>query len=90
MKKKKKNKRAKKKNLIRCGDHKYAPWCVVCVHVLNGTTQECVRVPMGEGEQDDWLCPECFKKGPDGLGLGDIRCVCIHCAQRLVKDMKRV
>ena len=82
----------KNQKLIKCGDHSYAPWCVVCNHIINGTTKECVRVPMsqaGDGQQDDWLCPECFEKGPSGLRPNDIHCVCIHCARNLVKDMKQ-
>ena len=46
----------KNRKLIKCGDHKYAPWCVVCNHIINGTTQECVRVPLseaGDGLQDE-------------------------------------
>ena len=76
--------------LIRCSDHKYAPWCVVCVHIMDGTTKECVRVPMSPGEQDDWLCPSCFRKGPDALELDDLRAVCIHCARALVKELRHL
>lgn len=86
-------KQGRKQTLIECGDHKYAPWCVVCIHLINGTAQECVRVPMsqvGDGQQDDWLCPRCVEKGPDGIQLDEIRCVCIHCARELVKDLKHL
>lgn len=77
--------------LIECGDHKYAPWCLVCIHILNGMTQECVRVPTTEdGQQDDWLCPDCFQRGPDGLGFDDVHCVCIHCARKLVECMRQM
>lgn len=79
--------------LILCGDHKYAPWCIVCNHLADGTAKEFVRVPMseaGDGQLDDWLCPECFQKGPHGLTTDDLQSVCIHCARRLVSGLKQV
>jgi hypothetical protein len=69
--------------LITCGAHKYAPWCAVCMHPCDGTAKEAGRVPMGDGCQDDWLCPDCFRKGPDRIEIEDIRCVCIHGARDL-------
>jgi hypothetical protein len=75
--------------LVECGDHMLAPWCIVCVHIINGAATECVRLPMGPGEQDDWLCPTCLQKGPDAVQLDEVRCVCIHCARDLVKCLKQ-
>ncbi len=83
----------KNQKRIRCGDHKYAPWCIMCRHIVKGTTTECVRVPMseaGDDRQDDWLCPECFKKGPHGLTVDDLQAVCIHCARKLVIGLNQV
>jgi hypothetical protein len=79
--------------LIKCGDHKYSPCCIVCSHIASGTAKEVVKVPMseaGDGQQDDWLCPECFHKGPDGLTIDDILVACIHCARKLVSGLNQV
>jgi len=69
-------------NLIKCEDGKYAPWCVVCVHLLEGTSHRWIRIPMQDGRPDDWLCPACFAKGPDGLGVDDLAALCIHCVRK--------
>jgi hypothetical protein len=79
----------KYQNLIKCGDHSYAPWCIVCRCIYYGTAKEYVRIPMGEGQQDDYLCPKCFDKGPEGHTLDDIRAVCIYCARKLVSHLQK-
>lgn len=73
----------KDNKLIECHDHNYAPWSIVCRHLLEGTRTDWQRIPMGPGEQDDWLCTSCADKGPDGIRLEDICCVCIHCVREL-------
>src|SRR5262249_15179395 len=63
-------------NLIQCGDHKLAPWCAVCKHILRGATEEYVRIAGRPGEQDDLLCPACFAIGPDDLDINELAAVC--------------
>lgn len=75
-----------KPSLVKCADHKYAPWCVVCTHVFTKTATAYVRVPGGMAQQDDYLCPACYESGP-GLGVDDLKCVCIHCARNLVESL---
>ncbi len=76
-------------NLIQCSDHKWAPFCIVCNHIFNATAKECFRLS-GEGSrQDDWLCPDCFRKGPHNLKETDLHAVCIHCARKLVNEMTK-
>jgi hypothetical protein len=67
--------------LILCGDHSYAPWCIVCRHLVIGG-REWVRVPGNDGSQDDWLCPECAAQLPTPDDR-DLMAVCIHCAREL-------
>jgi hypothetical protein len=68
--------------LIECGDHKYSPAVIVCVHLFDGTSHEWCRIE-GEGEEmDDWLCPECAER-MDELNVDDLRTVCMHCAREL-------
>ena len=76
-------------NLIECSDHKWAPWCVVCTHIFEGTAKEYFRLPASGELQDDWLCPLCFKKGTQSLEECDLHAVCIHCARKLMEGMKK-
>src|SRR5215469_12926840 len=46
--------------LIKCGDHKWVPMSIVCLHILDGTETEYVRLEAGPGLQDDFVCPACF------------------------------
>jgi len=71
--------------LVRCGDHNYAPWCCICVHLLDGSSREWRPVPTGDDAsevENDWVCPECLNRFKD-LNANDLRCVCIHCARQL-------
>jgi len=70
--------------LIQCGDHSFAPWCCVCVHLLDGSAKQWCPVPIGdEGEvESDWVCPDCLTRCPD-LEPNDLRAVCMHCLRRL-------
>jgi len=70
--------------LIQCGDHKWAPWCVVCVHLVEGTSQQWERLAGSDGDQDDWVCPECLATGVENLPIEELKAICIHC----VRDMQ--
>lgn len=72
--------------LIRCGDHSLAPWCVVCRHLLDGSADRWCAVPSAEPSSEvlyDWLCDECFRTGADVVPVEDLRCVCIHCVRAM-------
>jgi hypothetical protein len=72
-------------HLIQCRDHRWAPWCVVCVHLCEGTATEWIAVPI-EDEicevQNEWPCPGCHAQMPyldDKL----LEAICIHCVAEL-------
>jgi len=72
-----------KTDLIQCGDHSWAPWSVVCVHLCSGTSREWIGIPSNSPEVDfDWVCPECEPhiEKPD---LEKLKAVCIHCVRKL-------
>jgi hypothetical protein len=72
-------------NLIPCGDHQYAPWCAICVHLAEGTSNQWVAIPNEQGNPDvlhDWVCPACAERLPD-LDAQDFKAVCIHCVRAL-------
>jgi hypothetical protein len=69
--------------LIQCGDHKMAPWSVVCIHLLDGISEEWLRQPGEDGDQDDWLCPSCAAKGAEQVPVEELKAVCIHCVREL-------
>jgi hypothetical protein len=74
-------------NLIRCADGRWAPACILCVHLCDGQSDQWVQLPQPDGgEVFDYLCPECFEKGPDALELDDLRSCCFHCANRLIEE----
>jgi hypothetical protein len=47
--------------LVGC-DHNKPPQNVVCIHLLN--LQSTQWIPALDA--NDWLCPECYKKAPNG------------------------
>lgn len=78
--------------LIRCADHRLAPWAITCVHILEGTADDVVAVPQPQGSEVefDWICPRCHEKlfRQDQAGsadVDDLRAVCIHCLRLLLK-----
>jgi hypothetical protein len=70
--------------LIRCGDHKLAPWCIVCVHLESGASNEWRPIPQGpeSDTENDWLCPECLALFPN-IPEQNMRALCIHCVRKL-------
>ena len=76
--------------LIRCGDHSLAPWAVACVHVMEGTAADLVRVPQDEGSEVkyDWACRECYEKlQRDECPVEDLRAVCVHCLRACLREL---
>jgi hypothetical protein len=70
--------------LIQCADHKWAPWSIVCGHLLQGKAKDWNAVPQeGSGEaMNDWLCSKCLKRLPD-VPVEDLHAICIHCVRKL-------
>lgn len=70
-------------HLIQCSDHQWAPWSLVCVHLVNGGT-DWNAVPNDDSPEVDfdWLCDECYRKQPD-VNVDDLRAICIHCVRVL-------
>ena len=84
--------------LIQCGDHKWAPYVIVCVHLLSGQSREWEPLPIGEDDNreidSDWLCPECGKvhdeiheegRSYTDEEMNNLRPICIHCCRKLRK-----
>jgi hypothetical protein len=76
--------------LIECGNHQWAPWSVVCTHLLTGTSKNWVSIESEHPEVDfDWLCPDCFKEFNREYDeqidhkITYLRPVCIHCVKKL-------
>jgi hypothetical protein len=80
-------------DLIKCGNHSFSPWSIVCIHLMNGESKEWIPVESTNLEVDfDWLCPKCIdnyftpvqelddSETPD---LTDLRPVCMHCVRHL-------
>jgi len=83
------------KKLVQCGDHGFAPWGIICIHIIDGTAKEVVATPQDAGSEveNDWLCPECAERhcGPNSRvgDIDDLRCVCVHCLRKLVEPYLR-
>lgn len=71
-------------NLRKCGDHQYAPGCLVCVHLVEGHSTHWCPVPIEEGSEleSDWLCPECLEQFPD-IDIKLLQPICMHCVREL-------
>ena len=74
-------------NLVKCRDHKWAPWCIVCVHVANRLVKKCIACENDDGRQTDYLCRACADRLPEP-SVDDLMCVCIHCARTIVAPLE--
>ncbi len=74
-------------HLIQCGDHGYAPWSIVCVHLMEGESKEWLPIDSDNPEVDyDWCCPDCTPLQNEELNeehLDKLRAVCINCVRKL-------
>jgi hypothetical protein len=70
--------------LLRCAKDGWAPWGLVCRHLIDGTATEWIPVPPTDfvDTSNDWLCLACWRKGPDDLRLEDVMSLCIHCIRK--------
>jgi hypothetical protein len=69
--------------IIQCRHHEWASWSVICVHLAGGASHEWARIDSSDGNEDDWVCPECLARGVGGLPIEDLRLVCVHCVREL-------
>ena len=67
--------------LIQCGDHGYAPWGVVCVHLIKGTSKEWCRLDNPDGNTD-WVCPSCLANLTDE-NIENLHAICMHCIRKI-------
>lgn len=77
-----------KQDLIKCGNHSYAPWHIVCIHLIEGTSDEWTLIPLAEDDprevEGDWLCAECAEEHDAGIrSIDKIKAVCMHCVRKL-------
>lgn len=77
-----------KEDLIQCGGHGLVPWHIVCNHLIEGTSNDWVLVPLADDDgrdvEGDYLCPECDKEHMrDELDIAKLQAVCMHCVRRL-------
>lgn len=76
-----------KEDLIRCGGHGFAPWHIVCVHLVEGTSKDWVAIPLrpddGREVDSDWLCPDCADEYDAGINIDKLKPVCMHCVRKL-------
>jgi hypothetical protein len=77
-------------NLVQCGDHSWAPWSIVCTHLMEGTSRDWRPVESDNPEVDyDWFCPPCRTKLEEAQAanerpdIADMQCICMHCVRFL-------
>ena len=73
-------------HLIRCGDHNYAPWSIVCCHLIDNTSDKWMPINSDAPEVDyDWVCPDCVQhmETSGDWPTHNLKCVCIHCVRYL-------
>lgn len=74
-------------HLIKCKNHKLAPWGIVCRHLATGQSREWMAIKSPHPEVDsDFLCEECLVKQAEGdENIDDLMVACIHC----MRDMRK-
>lgn len=82
-------------DLIQCGDHSWAPWSIVCTHVLNRTAAKVYalpKLPPGESEFD-YVCMSCaeeVEQDGDAINIDNLRPVCMHCVTRVLAPYEKL
>lgn len=82
------------KKLIKCGDHKCAPFGLICTHLAEGKSTNWISVTELDlyaertEIENDWVCPECAAKWPN-LRIAEVRLVCIHCIRKQRQQVLR-
>ncbi len=75
-------------NLIQCADDGWAPWSIVCIHLIEGTSKEWVHIKLREDDlrevDGDWVCPDCYEN-IENPNIDDLRPICMHCVRKLKK-----
>jgi hypothetical protein len=82
--------------LIKCGDHGKAPWCIMCIHLMDGTASKAIAIDnLHIKEVDyDWACPECYElvgevEEDENKITENFRCVCMNCANEVVENYEK-
>lgn len=72
--------------LIQCADHSWAPWGIVCIHIIEGTAVEAIPMPQEDGSEveSDWMCPSCAEEMVNS-NIENLRPVCMHCIRKVIK-----
>lgn len=77
--------------LIQCGNHSWAPWSAVCIHLMDGSANTAVGLHSNNEEVlYDWICSDCFEKfsvgdKTDEFLMDNLRAVCMHCTRKLIQ-----
>jgi hypothetical protein len=72
--------------VILCGDHSYAPWAIVCIHLINDPSNQWCKIEVVDGREvdGDWVCPDCYDKHQAGDDPVDqLVPLCMHCVNHL-------
>ncbi len=74
--------------LIQCGDHSWAPYSIICVHLMTGESHEWIKLDSDHPEVEyDFVCPSCDEWHADEQLTEDqlnlLKVVCIHCIRQL-------
>jgi len=82
--------------LIECGDHGMAPWCLCCTHLMMHETNKAVAIPNPHIKEVDydWVCSDCFevmqKDGAEALMEDNLlACVCINCMNHILETCEK-
>lgn len=58
-------------------EHEHNATCIVCVHLLDGSSVDWYPVLSHGGR--DWLCLDCISKGPKDISVDDLNTRCDQC-----------
>lgn len=85
-------------SLIECGNHEFAPWSILCVHLSQNGSSQWNSIPIGDSSlevENDWLCDGCMElynsltPETEGELISVLRPVCMHCVHRLQEENPR-
>lgn len=75
--------------VIECANHQFAPWAVLCIHLIENPKLQWISVEVDDGREveNDYICAECYKQHMSGNDpVDDIRPICIHCVRKLKNE----
>lgn len=77
--------------VIQCGDHRYAPYSLVCIHLRDGQSNDWCPVEVTDSREveSDWVCESCRDLHRQNIDITNhLQIVCINCLREMWESLE--